>query len=75
MDRAGVVDSRTQGLLVLRAFGPDPPAIGATVVNERLNRVGTIVDVFGPVDRPYLAVDPDDDTDDMITIGDRLYIR
>jgi RNA-binding protein len=34
----------------------DPPALGIEVVDERLATVGRVVDVFGPVDRPYLAV-------------------
>lgn len=75
MERAGVAQSVTQGVLVLRSSGPDHPAIGATVVDERLDRVGTVVDVFGPVDRPYLAVDPEDDVTPATLLGERLYVR
>lgn len=75
MDRAGIAESVTQGVVVVRCFGPDPPQIGATVVDEQLEQVGTIVDVFGPVDRPYLAVDPAEDVIPPAHIGDRLYVR
>ena len=32
--------------------------IGLAVVNNELTRVGTIVDVFGPVDHPYTSIQP-----------------
>lgn len=75
MERAGVAESVAQGVLVVRCFGPDPPSIGETVVDERLDRVGTIVDVFGPVDRPYLAVNPAEGVTATALLGDRLYVR
>jgi len=34
------------------------PHIGDTVVDEKLNHVGTVFDVFGPVSSPYVAVRP-----------------
>jgi len=34
------------------------PRIGDTVVDENLNNVGTVFDVFGPVSSPYVAVKP-----------------
>lgn len=32
--------------------------VGVTVLNDELKRVGTIFDVFGPVDHPYASVQP-----------------
>lgn len=32
------------------------PHIGDEVVNEELNQVGTVFDVFGPTKSPYVAV-------------------
>jgi len=34
------------------------PHIGDTVVDENLNNVGMVFDVFGPVSSPYVAVRP-----------------
>ena len=34
------------------------PRTGDTVVDENLNNVGTVFDVFGPVSSPYVAVRP-----------------
>lgn len=75
MQRAGEVRSIAQGLLVVRCFASDPPSIGARVVDERLEQVGTVVDVFGPVDRPYLAVSPTGSPAPAGLIGERLYVR
>lgn len=33
-----------------------PPRIGERVVNEKLQQVGTVFDIFGPVSSPYVAV-------------------
>ncbi len=58
MRRAGRVVARAQGVLVVRGAGDEPPDIGTTVVDAQLERLGTVVDVFGPVNGPYLAVSP-----------------
>ncbi len=34
------------------------PKIGETVVDENLNTVGEVFDIFGPVSAPYAAVKP-----------------
>jgi len=34
------------------------PHVGDRVVDENLNQVGTVFDVFGPVSSPYVAVRP-----------------
>lgn len=36
------------------------PAIGASVVDKSLDRIGTVTDVFGPVTHTYVAVSPVD---------------
>ena len=61
MRRLGTVERATGGVAVVRAPDPgedpyDPPALGTEAVDERLATVGRVVDVFGPVERPYLAV-------------------
>jgi RNA-binding protein len=34
------------------------PRIGDEVVNEKLNHIGIVFDVFGPTKSPYVAVKP-----------------
>ena len=34
------------------------PRIGDKAVDDKLNHVGTVFDVFGPVSSPYIAVKP-----------------
>ena len=61
MRRLGTVERAAGGVAVVRTPAPDgepsdPPDIGTEAVDERLTTVGRVVDVFGPVERPYLAV-------------------
>ncbi|PSQ60640.1 H/ACA RNA-protein complex component Gar1 [Halobacteriales archaeon SW_7_71_33] len=48
------------------------PAAGDEVVDGSLTTVGRVVDAFGPLERPYLAVDA---VDPAAHIGERLYVR
>jgi len=75
MRRAGTVVRLSQGLLVVRSDGEDHADIGAIVVDDALDRVGRVVDVFGPADRPYVAVTPDDDVHGPALLGATLYLR
>ncbi len=75
MYAAGQVVRTAQHLAVVRAPGDDHPPIGAETVDERLDTVGRVVDVFGPVERPYLAVKPDDDRSLPSLVGEKLYVR
>lgn len=75
MQRAGTVERLAQGLFVLRTDGDDHADIGAMVVDETLSTVGRVVDVFGPVERPYLAVTPEDDVHPPALLGKTLYLR
>lgn len=75
MRRAGAVTRIAQGLVILRAEGPDHPDIGAAVIDESLDEIGRVVDVFGPVDRPYLAVSPAEGVHPPSLIGSMVYLR
>jgi len=75
MKRAGDVVRTAQGLAVVRCPDGDHAKMGAAVVDERLDDVGRVVDVFGPVERPYLAVTPDGDADAAPLLGATLYVR
>jgi RNA-binding protein len=73
--RVGEVVRVAQGLAIARCPGEDHPPIGRAVVDESLTEVGRVVDVFGPVSRPFVAVTPGDGVSLPTLIGRRLYAR
>jgi RNA-binding protein len=75
MEPVGEVTGVANGVVVARADDEDAPEIGGEVVDESLDRVGRVVDVFGPVERPYVAVSPDEDVRGATLVGQRLYAR
>lgn len=75
MQAAGTVVKTAQGLAVVRAPDEDHPDIGAETVDERLDAAGRVVDVFGPVERPYLAVTPASGRRLTDLLGEKLYVR
>ncbi|QHS17299.1 H/ACA ribonucleoprotein complex subunit GAR1 [Halopenitus persicus] len=76
MKRVGSVVRTAQGLAVARGEdGETPPSIGEVVVDDSLSTVGRVVDVFGPVDRPYVAVTPNDGITLAELVGGPLYAR
>ena len=75
MERVGEVTGVASGVLVARADEGVTPTIGSEVVDESLSRIGRIVDVFGPVGRPYVAVTTDDDVRAASLVGQRVYAR
>ena len=76
MERVGEVVRTAQGLAVVRApAGADPATLGGEVVDESLDAVGRVVDVFGPVERPYVAVSPTDRSRLTGLLGAKLYAR
>lgn len=74
MRRAGRVVGAAQGVLVVRTPESEPPTIGTRVVDERLDEVGSIVDIFGPVERPYLTIAPGEEIALEAYLGAVLYI-
>lgn len=72
MKRIGEAVRMAQGKLVVRSSDESYPGLGSSVVDEDLDDVGTVVSVFGPVDRPYLAVLTDRD-DAALLVGSPLY--
>ena len=74
MYRVGTVIRIAQGLLVLRAENDDAD-IGTMVLDDSLDTVGRVVDVFGPVDQPYVAVTPNSGVHAPGLVGSTLYSR
>ncbi|MDB9233433.1 H/ACA ribonucleoprotein complex subunit GAR1 [Halorubrum ezzemoulense] len=76
MRRVGTVVRTAGGLAIARGdAGNDPPRIGASIVGESLSTVGRVVDVFGPIDRPYVAITPGDGVGLADLLGEKLYAR
>jgi RNA-binding protein len=73
--RVGDVVRTAQGLAVVRASEDEAPDFGITVVDENLTEIGRVVDVFGPVARPYVAVSPNEDVRLPTLLGTTLYAR
>lgn len=75
MKRVGTVVRTAQGLAVVRSPNDAYPELGTDVLDENLQIVGSVVDVFGPVDRPYVAVSPDTGVALPELLGTVLYAR
>ncbi|WP_137283299.1 H/ACA ribonucleoprotein complex subunit GAR1 [Halorussus salinisoli] len=75
MQKLGDVVRTAQGLAVVRCPDDEPPDVGTEAVDEQLNSVGRVVDVFGPVSRPYVAVSPDEGVALAPLLGAKLYAR
>jgi len=75
MQRAGTVEDVAQSVAVVRCPGEGHPDLGTALLDENLDTVGRVVDVFGPVERPFLAVSPDDGVRLAPLLGAVLYYR
>lgn len=75
MKRVGEVVRTAQGLAIARTVDAEHPGIGSEVVDESLSTVGRVVDVFGPVDHPYVAVSPGNSVALARLVGEKLYAR
>jgi RNA-binding protein len=75
MQRVGTVSRTAQNLAIARCKGAEHPDIGREVVDESLSSVGRVVDVFGPVERPYVAVATGDRVAPATLVGTKLYAR
>jgi RNA-binding protein len=73
--RVGTVAHVCQRLAIVPIDGAQMPEIGTVVVDQELQRVGRIVDIFGPVSAPYAAVSPTDQQTGVRLIGQRVYAR
>lgn len=74
MKRLGTVTGTAQGLVIARAESEDRPDIGTRALDDQLDAVGRVVDVFGPVEQPYLAIASERDRIATL-VGDVVYAR
>jgi RNA-binding protein len=75
MRRVGEVVRTAQGVAVVRSSDESHPEFGTSLVDESLADVGTVVDVFGPVEGPYLAVSPVEGRRPASLVGTPVYAR
>ncbi len=75
MVRVGTVAHICQRLAIVPIDADEPPRIGTIVVDQELQRVGRIVDIFGPVRAPYAAISPRDQETGVALVGQRVYAR
>jgi len=75
MRRIGVVARVAAGTLLAQSPDDGHPAIGTEVIDERLDSVGRVVDVMGPVERPYLVITPDGDEPPVALLNEPVYAR
>lgn len=75
MERLGTVHRIAGNLLILEAANADPPPIGTTAIDENLDTIGRVVDVFGPTEDPYVAVSPNEGVTTASLVQKPLYWR
>lgn len=56
MREVGEVVSQFKRFLICRTALRDRTLLGETVYSEKGERVGVVIDIFGPVKKPYLKI-------------------
>lgn len=76
MRRLGkVLHVSKRGSLILRTDKTPPIGPKALVLDKEAKRIGTILDVFGPVNNPYVSIRLYDGIDPYKLVGQPLYLR
>lgn len=75
MDRVGTVVKISQGLLVVRSDTESYPNVGSNVIDAQLVPVGSVVDIIGPKNRPFIIVSPEESGELAPYLNSRLYTR
>ena len=76
MKRLGkVLHISKRGSIILRTDKTPPVGSRSIVLDKKAQEVGTIIDVFGPVKEPYVAIRPKQDFDTTKLVGQMLYLR
>ncbi|MFW9799963.1 MAG: H/ACA ribonucleoprotein complex subunit GAR1 [Candidatus Thorarchaeota archaeon] len=75
MKRLGkVLHVSKRGLLILRTDKTPPIGERSVVMNKQAEKIGTIVDVFGPVNNPYVSIKPLNKEISHKLVGQILYL-
>ncbi|WP_138005209.1 H/ACA ribonucleoprotein complex subunit GAR1 [Halalkalirubrum salinum] len=75
LTRVGTVSRTAGGLAIVRCEDAAYPDIGTMVIDESMTTVGRVVDVFGPVDRPYIGITLTGSRTLAEIVGQKLYAR
>ncbi|MGY5855396.1 MAG: Gar1/Naf1 family protein [Candidatus Thorarchaeota archaeon] len=76
MRRLGkVLHISKRGSIILRTDKTPSAGSRSIVLDKKAREVGIIIDVFGPVKEPYVAVRPRRDFDPSKLVGQMLYLR
>ncbi len=75
MRRLGkVLHISNRGSIILRTEKTPPVGRQTIVMDKKAQEVGTIIDVFGPVKFPYVAIKPNRGYDPQKLVGQMLYL-
>ncbi|MHA2119471.1 MAG: H/ACA ribonucleoprotein complex subunit GAR1 [Candidatus Thorarchaeota archaeon] len=76
MRRLGkVLHISKRGSIIIQTDKTPPIGGRSIVLDKKAQEVGTIIDVFGPVKTPYVAVRPKRKTDPNKLVGQLLYLK
>lgn len=76
MRRLGkVLHISKRGSIILRTDKTPPVGSKSIVMDKKAQEVGEIIDVFGPVKEPYVAIRPKRDSNPSKLIGQILYLK
>ena len=76
MRRLGkVLHISKRGSIILRTDKTPPVGSRSIVLDKKAQKVGEIIDVFGPVKEPYVAIRPKRDLDPSKLVGQMLYLK
>jgi RNA-binding protein len=51
------------------------PRVNSLVVDQKRNRIGRVLDIFGPMKHPYIIVRPNEGIDAAAHVGKKLYVE
>ena len=75
MRRLGkVLHISNRGSIIIRTEKTPPVGRQAIVMDKKAQEVGTIIDVFGPVKFPYVAIKPNRGYNPQKLVGQMLYL-
>ncbi len=63
----------SQNHIIVRTSSP--PGIGSRVVNESNSLIGKVIDVFGPVDKPFISIKPSSSVDPYKILEQTLFVK
>lgn len=75
MRRLGkVLHISNRGSIIIRTEKTPPVGRQAIVMDKKAQEVGIIIDVFGPVNFPYVAIKPNRGYNPQKLVGQMLYL-